>query len=142
MLFEEFQDGHHPGYWNGTILVILNLYVTPILPIKFQLNLTYGLGGDVVWSISRWLLSVTPMLPIKFWLNPTYGLGDVVWRISKWPLWQPSWISELNDLSNSESPCSQNASYKVSAQSDLQFWRRCKKFEKLMTNDGRRTAMA
>ena len=31
-----------------TILAILNLYVTPMPPIKFWLNLTYGLGGDVV----------------------------------------------------------------------------------------------
>ena len=51
MLFEEFQDGHHGshlGYWKGTILIILNLYVTQISPTKFWLNLTYGLGGDVV----------------------------------------------------------------------------------------------
>ena len=42
--FEEFQD----EYRNGTILAILNLYVVPMPPIKFRLNLTYGLGGDVV----------------------------------------------------------------------------------------------
>ena len=51
MSFEEFQDGHqggHLGYRNGTILTILNLYVAPMPPIKFRLNLTYGLGGDVV----------------------------------------------------------------------------------------------
>ena len=50
MSFEEFQDGHcgsHLGYRNGMILAILNLYVSPMSPIKFQLNLTYGLG-DVV----------------------------------------------------------------------------------------------
>ena len=29
-------------------LAILNLYVAPVPPIKFRLNLTYGLGGDVV----------------------------------------------------------------------------------------------
>ena len=34
MLFEEF------GYWNGTILAILNLCVTVMPPIKFQLNQT------------------------------------------------------------------------------------------------------
>ena len=39
---------------------------------KFQLNPTYGLVGDVVWRISRWLP------------------------------WQLSWISEWNDFSNSE----------------------------------------
>ena len=51
MLFEEFQDGRHGGYlgyWNGTILTILNLYVTVMPPIKFQLNPTYGLGGEVI----------------------------------------------------------------------------------------------
>ena len=44
--FEEFQDGHHGGhlgYWNGTILAILNLCVTMMPSIKFQLNLT-GFG--------------------------------------------------------------------------------------------------
>ena len=51
MSFEEFQDGHrggHLGYQNGMILAILNLCVTVMPPIKFWLNLTYGLGGDVV----------------------------------------------------------------------------------------------
>ena len=51
MSFEEFQDGHrggHFGYHNGMILAILNLYVNVMLPIKFWLNPTCGLGGDVV----------------------------------------------------------------------------------------------
>ena len=49
--FQDFQDGHsggHLGYWNRLILAILNLYVAPMPPIKFQINLTYSLGGDVV----------------------------------------------------------------------------------------------
>ena len=43
MSFEEFQD------WisDGTILAILNLHVSRMLPTKFQLNPTYGSGGDV-----------------------------------------------------------------------------------------------
>ena len=145
MAFEDFQDGRHGsrlGYRNGTILEILNLYVGPMPPIKFQLNLNCGLGGDVVWRIQRWPpwwpsmagilyirterfygfgshlgypsvtilailnLYVTVMPSIKFGLNPTYGLeGDVDWKISRWPPWQPSWISERNNFSNSESPC-------------------------------------
>ena len=51
MSFEEFHDGHHGGhlgYWNETILAILNLCVTVMPPIKFHLSGTYGLGGDVV----------------------------------------------------------------------------------------------
>ena len=43
MSFKEFQDGHrggHLGYRNGIILAILNLCVTVMPPIKFQLNWT------------------------------------------------------------------------------------------------------
>ena len=50
MSFEEFPDGHrgsHLGYWNGTILAVLNLYVATMPPTKFQLNPTYGSEGDV-----------------------------------------------------------------------------------------------
>ena len=57
MSFEEFQEGRHGGhlgYRNGTILAILNLYVAPMPPIKFSLNLTYGFEGDVVLRISSW----------------------------------------------------------------------------------------
>ena len=74
------------------ILTILNLYVVPMLPIKFRLNLTYCLGGDLVLGISRWPpgghfgylnetilaipnIYVTVMSPIKFWLNPINRLG-------------------------------------------------------------------
>ena len=98
MSFEKFQDGHHGGhlrYLNGRILAILNLFVTLMLPIKFWLNPTYRLGGDVKMSFEEFQdgvhlgyrngttlailnLYVAPMPPIKFWLNPTYSLGDVV----------------------------------------------------------------
>ena len=50
MSFEEFQDGSHGGhlgYWNGTILAILNPHVATMPPTKFQLNPTYGSGGGV-----------------------------------------------------------------------------------------------
>ena len=50
MSFEEFQDGHHGchlGYQNKMILAILNLHVATMPPTKFQLNPTYGSGGDV-----------------------------------------------------------------------------------------------
>ena len=95
MSFEEFQDGHL-GYRNGTILAILNLYNTLMYPIKFLLNLTYGLGGDILWRISRWLP------------------------------WQASWITEQNDFSNSESLFHCDASHQVLAQSYLWFGRRCR----------------
>ena len=56
MSFEEFQDGHRGGplgygsnlgYRNAVILAILNLCVTVMSPIKYQLNRTYGLGEDI-----------------------------------------------------------------------------------------------
>ena len=71
--FSRALRGSHLGYWNGTILAILNLCVTVMLPIKFWLNLTYCSGGDVNW------------------------------RISRWPPWRPSWILQWNNFSNSES---------------------------------------
>ena len=54
--FEDFQDGQHGihfGYQNEMILAILNLYVTPIPPITFQLNQTYGLEADIVWRFFK-----------------------------------------------------------------------------------------
>ena len=49
--FKDFQDGHHGcnlGDWNGMILAILNLYVASMPSIKFLLNQSYSLGGDVI----------------------------------------------------------------------------------------------
>ena len=121
MSFEEFQDGGHIGHANKMILAILNLCVTVMLPIKFWLNQTYGLGGvsfeefqdghhrchlgyrnGTTSAILN--LYIAPMPPIKFWPNLTYDLGgDVVWIISRWPPWWPSWKLQQNYFSNSES---------------------------------------
>ena len=138
-----------------------NSYVPPMLSIKFRLNPTYGLGGDVVWRIWRWPpwlgghlgyrngmslailnLCVAQMPPIKFWLNLTWfgrrcylkNFKIATGHLSRWPpaildIW-------TNDFRNSESPCCHNASHKVSAQSNIWFWRRCKKCEKLTMDDG------
>ena len=64
-------------------------------PTKFQLNLTYLLGEDVV---SRFSSSAT--------------VATIL-------------ISEQNEFSHSESLCCSDASHQVSAQSDLQFGRGC-----------------
>ena len=50
MSFEELQDGRHGGhlgYQNEIILAILNLHVASMPSTNFQLNPTYGSGGDV-----------------------------------------------------------------------------------------------
>ena len=101
MLSEEVQDGHHGGhlgYWKGTILAILNLYVTLMPYIKFRLNLMVweemsfeefqdghcdasqeghlGYRNRMILAILK--LCVTMMPPIKFQLNWTSGLGGVI----------------------------------------------------------------
>ena len=43
-----FKDGRHLGCRNGTSLAILNFLIVPIPPSKFQLNLTFRSGGDVI----------------------------------------------------------------------------------------------
>ena len=93
--FEEFQDGGHLWYQNGISLAILNLYNAPMPPVKFWLNLTYGLGGDVVWRISRW--------PLGGYLS--YRNGMI--------------------FSNSEYLCPFDASHQVLLQSNLRSGRRC-----------------
>ena len=93
-------------------------------PIKFRLSPTYGMAGDIVWRIYKMVaivsiryrnetilailnFHVSPLPPVKFRFNQTYRSGgDVNWRFWRWPPWRLSWISEWNNFSNSESPCS------------------------------------
>ena len=126
MWFEEFHIGYHGshlGYWNRTILVILNLHHIPMPPIKFQPNPTYGLR-DISWRMLRrlqwqssWISErnefsnakspCRPNASTNFQLDLTLRLGaDVVWRFSRLPPWWPSWVSERNDFNNSKSLCS------------------------------------
>ena len=68
----DFQDGSHGdhlGFPIGMILAIFDLEVTPMLPTKFR----------VIWHL---------------------GLGEEAKnRFSRWPPWQPSWISDQHDFS-------------------------------------------
>ena len=121
MSFEEFQDGHHLGYRNGTILAILNLSVAPMVPIKFRLNLIYSLGGDVVWRISRWPpwrndLSNSEILCCSYASHQVSAQSDLWFgrcclnnfkMAAMADIWRLSWISELNRFSNTESPYTQ-----------------------------------
>ena len=102
MLFEEFQDDRNLGYRNGTILAILNLCNAPMPPASF--------------GSSR--LMVLKEMSFE--------------ELQDDPLWQPSWILERNDLSNSESLCHLDASHQVLAQSDLWFGRCCLKNFKIV----------
>ena len=67
-----FQDGRHGGHLGfqiGTILIIFDLQVTPMLPSKFGVNWPFSSGEEAKNRFSRWLS------------------------------WQPSWISDWNDFS-------------------------------------------
>ena len=122
-----------------TILAILDLCAAPMPSIKFKLNLTYGLGGDVIWRISRWRPSCISERN-DFSNSESLCRSDTSYQVlAQSDLWsgrcrlknfkmarQPSWISEQNDFSNSEPLCHSDASHQVSAQSDLQFGRRCR----------------
>ena len=45
-------------------------------------------------------LQVTLMLPTKFKVNWPFGSGEAKNKFSRWPPWQPSWISDRNNFSN------------------------------------------
>ena len=110
----------------STMVAILNLYVTPISPIKFLLNLHWeemlfedfqdgrlgchlGYWNGTILAVLN--LHVSLMPPTKFQLNLTYcSRADVV---SRQPLWRPSWILERNEFSNFKSPYHPNASHQV-----------------------------
>ena len=136
MLFQDVQAaGHHGGHLghrNGTSLSILNLYAAQMPPIKFQLNPTYSLGGDVVWrsernEFSNYKSPCGSNASHHVWAQSDLGSeADVVSRFSRWPPWWPSWTAERNNFSYSEFLCRSHASHQVSALSGLRFGRRCR----------------
>ena len=68
----DFQDGGHGGHLGfpiGTILAVFDLQAILKLPSKFGVNWPFGSGEETK--------------------N----------RFSRWPPWQPSWISDQHDFS-------------------------------------------
>ena len=98
MSFEVFLDGHHGDH--------LEFGNTTILAILSLYN--------------------SPNPPVKFQLNLT--LFGIRCRLKNFKMatMLPSWISEWNDFSNSESLCQCDVSHQVLAQSNFQFGRRCR----------------
>ena len=103
---KNFQDGRcgsNLGYRNKMILAVLISMSPKCLPPSFSsIRLTIGdfqdgHSGHHLWYQNRMILAIlnlyaAPIPRIKFWPNQTVSLGDVIWRISRWPPWQPSWI--------------------------------------------------
>ena len=82
---EDFTDGCHGGhlgYRNGMVLAIKNRHVDPMPPTKFQLSLTFHLGGNVLnigteryrngTILAILNFHVAPIPPIKCQLNPYF----------------------------------------------------------------------
>ena len=44
--FQDCDNGGHLGVLIGTTLAIIGLQVTPMLPTKFQVNWSFGSGGE------------------------------------------------------------------------------------------------
>ena len=113
------------------IRLVMICSIVPRWPHGYQLRLPLAIFESACcldWN--KMVLAIlnlhnTPMPPIKCQLNSTYCLGNVVWTISRWLTWRPSWISERNNFSKTESECRPNASHQFSAQSDIvreQIW--------------------
>ena len=86
--FEEFQDGHHLGYQNGTILVILNLHVALMLwfgsirltiwaQILFEEFQDGPLDCHLGTVLTILYLHVTLMPLTKFQLNPNLEFENI-----------------------------------------------------------------
>ena len=104
----------HLGFMIGTILAILDLQVTLMLPTNFQVNWPFGSGEEAKNRFSRWRpswfqigtilaifdLQVTMMLPTKYRVNWPFGSGEEAKnRFSRLLPWQPSRISDRHDFS-------------------------------------------
>ena len=70
MWFQDFQDGRLAS-WITERNNFSDSEVTPMLPIKFRLNPTYGLGED-----SRWL----PWQPSWIWARNNFSNSKSVCR--------------------------------------------------------------
>ena len=84
--FQNSCHGGHLGFPTGTILVIFDLQVTPLLPSKFGVNWHSGSGEEAK--------------------N----------RFSRWRSWRQSWISDRNSFSYFWCTSHPDASYQVSSQ--------------------------
>ena len=111
------QDGSHLGFPIRIILATVDLQVTSILPMNFE-NCPFGSGEKVqnkifnmatiaaIWDflLQRFELFLLYKSPRCF--VPSFkSIGLSVHqkkgknRFSRWPSWQPSWISDRDDFS-------------------------------------------
>ena len=103
VLGEKAHHGSHLGFPIEKILVIFDLQVASILPIKFPVNRLQGakgkidiqngwhsghLGFPIRTILAIFYLQGTPIPPTKFWVNWPFGSGEEGQnRLSRWPQW-------------------------------------------------------
>ena len=95
--FSRWPPCGHLGLLIGTILAIFHLFVTPMLPTNFGVNLPFGSGVEAKNRFSRWLP------------------------------WRPSCISDRHDFSYFLSTSNPDASYQLWSQLVFRFNRRSEK---------------
>ena len=83
--------------------------------------------GFLIGMILTIFISSRCFLPIFKSTGPLVQENKWKKRVSRWPPWQPSWISNQNNLSYFRSTSHPNASYQVSSQMAFQFRRRGEK---------------
>ena len=116
--FEQTLNGRQLGFTIGTILATFDLRVTPMLPIKFQLNWPFG-SGEEANNFSKWLpwrpswisdwhdfsyfwSTSHPNVSYKFGVNWPFGAGEEA----------KYWSADFSYFWSTSCP---NASYQVSS---------------------------
>ena len=129
--FEQTLNGRQLGFTIGTILAIFDLRVTPMLPIKFQVNWPFG-SGEEVNNFSRWL----PWRPswisdwhdfIYFWSTTHPNVSYQVWSQLASSVQEKKLNIDWHGFSYFWSTSHPNASYQVSSQLAFRFRRKSEK---------------
>ena len=95
--FKNCGHGNHLGFPIGMILASSDIQITPILTTKFPVSWSFGPGEEVLSRFSRWCR------------------------------WQPSWITDKNEVRYFLSKSRSDTSYQVSNQLTFRFRKRSSK---------------
>ena len=108
----DFKDGGHGGHLGfpiGTLLTIIDVQVTPMLPTKFQVNWPFGSGVEAKnkkkkkkkksWISDRSYFSYFLIYKSPWCFLASFkSTGLSVQENKRFSRWGPSWISDRNDL--------------------------------------------
>ena len=144
--FSKGPHGNYLGFWIR-MTTFFDLQVTPMLPTKFEsigllvqekkqkIDFQDGLHGNHLGFWIRMIFTFFssasyPNASYQVWVSWSFGSGEEGKnRFSRCPPWQPSWISDWNDLIYFWSTSYTDDSYQVSSQLAFGFWRISKTFQ-------------